>query len=133
MRDQTRLPSWASALVAGAEAATNTRDLDAIMGMYAPNAEMEVVAAAKRELYAGSEALVAAWAMMLREADAVGLEITKELLMTSESVITAGWHGRTGVGVSTRGVEVFWTTAGRIWKHLLVYGTFADRQAGLPA
>jgi hypothetical protein len=112
------LPSDPAAFVAAAERATNERDLEATIGVYAPTARLESLTDGAWERYEGVEDIRRAWKGYLAAMGARGFWLDKTLTSAGGDTIVNSWVGGLGGRTDAQGIE-YWRFdgEGRVREH----------------
>ena len=112
------LPDDPAGFVAAAERATNERDLEATVGVYAPSARLESLTDGAWERYDGVEEVRRAWKGYLAAMDARAFWLEKTLTSAAGDTIVNNWVGGLGGRTDAQGIE-YWRfdEAGKVREH----------------
>jgi SnoaL-like domain len=112
------LPADPAAFVAAAERATNERDLEATVGVYAPGARLEALTDGAWERYDGVEEIRRAWTGYLAAMRARNFWLDKALTSAEGDTIVNNWVGGLGGRTDAQGIE-YWRFdgEGRVREH----------------
>jgi len=112
------LPDDPGAFVSAAERATNDRDLNATVGVYAPTARLESLTDGAWERYDGIEEIKTAWQGYLAAMKSRSFWLEKTLMSASDDTIVNQWVGGLGGRTDAQGIE-YWRfdDEGRVREH----------------
>ena len=112
------LPEDPGAFVAAAERATNERDLEATVGVYAPTARLESLTDGAWERHQGIEEIKTAWKGYLAAMKSRGFWLEKTLTSAAGDTIVNQWVGGLGGRTDAQGIE-YWRfdDEGRVREH----------------
>src|SRR5438270_615145 len=94
----------APAFVRDAERATNAYDVDALVGVYAASAQLEVIVDGARETYAGASDIRRAWVGYAAGMRKRCFQVRKRLLAASADTLTNAWEGQIGTAHLAAGI-----------------------------
>ena len=127
------LPPDPARFVADAERATNERDVDGAVSVYADGAVLETLTNGVSERHSGLDAIRAAWGVYFAVLADAELVLRKRLLAVGDGIVVNEWLGELRGHRAARGVESWrFDASGRVTEHQL-YNYLDVRPSTSPA